>query len=565
MRKSLFAVALLSSLLLLLVGCNAAKETGPKQEQLKKIKVLLDWTPNTNHTGVYVAQKRGYYKEQGLEVEIIQPSEGGASQLVAAGQGDFGFSYQEEVTIARTAGVPVKALAAVIQHNTSGFASPVEKGIKSPKDFEGKKYGGWGSPAEEEMIKALMNQEKADFKKVDPMLGTEEDFRELCEKAMEKGIRIILDGVFNHTGSDSVYFNKDGRYSETGAYQSKESPYYKWYRFTEFPDRYDSWWGIDTLPGVNETEPSYLDFIIRSEDSVVKHWLRCGASGFRLDVADELPDEFIEALRAAVKEIRSDAAIIGEVWEDASNKMSYGRRRKYFQGNQLDSVMNYPLKDAVIDFLVKGRDGAALEKAVNSLWDNYPEPAFGALMNILGTHDTERILTVLAEGSRDADEARQRLFLACLIVSFMPGIPCVYYGDEIGMKGGKDPLNRMCFEPGRGDPQILRFYRRLFAFRGKIDGLEDYSFQPRSAEGSFYSFARTGSGGRLVVAANSGGGASGSSNGDSRGSLVYRLDLKIAENESLKDFFISGSVSYETEEAFRIGENSGIAAWIVKI
>jgi glycosidase len=405
----------------------------------------------------------------------------------------------------------------------------------------------------------------ADFKKVDPMLGTEEDFRELCEKAMEKGIRIILDGVFNHTGSDSVYFNKDGRYSETGAYQSKESPYYKWYRFTEFPDRYDSWWGIDTLPGVNETEPSYLDFIIRSEDSVVKHWLRCGASGFRLDVADELPDEFIEALRAAVKEIRSDAAIIGEVWEDASNKMSYGRRRKYFQGNQLDSVMNYPLKDAVIDFLVKGRDGAALEKAVNSLWENYPEPAFGALMNILGTHDTERILTVLAEGSRDADEARQRLFLACLIVSFMPGIPCVYYGDEIGMKGGKDPLNRMCFEPGRGDPQILRFYRRLFAFRGKIDGLEDYSFQPRSAEGSFYSFARTGSGGRLVVAANSGGGASGSSNGDSRGSLVYRLDLKIAENESLKDFFISGSVSYETEEAFRIGENSGIAAWIVKI
>ena len=177
MKKSLFAVALLSSLLLLLIGCNAAKETGPKQEPLKKIIVLLDWTPNTNHTGVYVAQKRGYYKEQGLDVEIIQPSEGGASQLVAAGQGDFGFSYQEEVTIARTAGVPVKALAAVIQHNTSGFASPVEKGIKSPKDFEGKKYGGWGSPAEEEMIKALMNQEKADFKKVDMInIGTADFF-----------------------------------------------------------------------------------------------------------------------------------------------------------------------------------------------------------------------------------------------------------------------------------------------------------------------------------------------------------------------------------------------------
>lgn len=166
MKKSLFALALLSSLLLLLMGCGNAKETGQKQE-LKKVTVLLDWTPNTNHTGVYVAQKRGYYKEQGLDVEIVQPGEGGAAQLVAAGQAEFGFSYQEEVTVARTMGVPVKALAAVIQHNTSGFASPVEKEIKSPKDFEGRKYGGWGSPAEEAMIKALMNGENADFDKVE--------------------------------------------------------------------------------------------------------------------------------------------------------------------------------------------------------------------------------------------------------------------------------------------------------------------------------------------------------------------------------------------------------------
>lgn len=166
MKRSLFALALLSSLLLLLMGCGNAKENGQKQE-LKKVTVLLDWTPNTNHTGVYVAQKRGYYKEQGLDVEIVQPSEGGAAQLVAAGQAEFGFSYQEEVTIARTMGVPVKALAAVIQHNTSGFASPVSKGIKTPKDFEGRKYGGWGSPAEEAMIKALMNGENADFDKVE--------------------------------------------------------------------------------------------------------------------------------------------------------------------------------------------------------------------------------------------------------------------------------------------------------------------------------------------------------------------------------------------------------------
>lgn len=181
MKKSLFALALLSSLLLLLMGCNNAKETGEKQE-LKKVTVLLDWTPNTNHTGVYVAQKRGYYKEQGLDVEIVQPSEGGAAQLVAAGQGDFGFSYQEEVTIARTMGVPVKALAAVIQHNTSGFASPAAKGIKTPKDFEGRKYGGWGSPAEEAMIKALMNEENADFAQVEMInIGTADFFTSISK------------------------------------------------------------------------------------------------------------------------------------------------------------------------------------------------------------------------------------------------------------------------------------------------------------------------------------------------------------------------------------------------
>lgn len=181
MKKSLFALALLSSLLLLLTGCGNAKDTG-KEQELKKVTVLLDWTPNTNHTGVYVAQKRGYYREQGLEVDIVQPSEGGAAQLVAAGQAEFGFSYQEEVTIARTMGVPVKALAAVIQHNTSGFASPAMKGIKAPKDFEGRKYGGWGSPAEEAMIKALMNEDNADFDKVEMInIGTADFFTSISK------------------------------------------------------------------------------------------------------------------------------------------------------------------------------------------------------------------------------------------------------------------------------------------------------------------------------------------------------------------------------------------------
>lgn len=388
-----------------------------------------------------------------------------------------------------------------------------------------------------------------DYKKIDPMLGTEEDFRELCEKAKERGIRIILDGVFNHTGSDSIYFNKSGRYPGQGAYQSKDSPYYSWYRFIEYPEKYESWWGIDTLPGVNETEPSYLDYIARGEDSVIRHWLRCGASGYRLDVADELPDEFLESVRTAVKEIKSDGAVIGEVWEDASNKISYGRRRRYLLGSQLDTVMNYPLKNAIIEYLVYRRDGIAFEQIVNNLWENYPEPAFSTLMNILGTHDTARIFTVMSENSKDDDYARQRLFLAMLILSFMPGIPCVYYGDELGMKGGSDPMNRMCFQPEHGDPYILRYFKRLFQFRNRIDGLGEFSFRPRSAEGGFYSFRRIGENGHLIIAVNA-------------GNQDYLLNLAMKEKEILRDFFISGSVSFERQGVFRIKENSGIVAYI---
>lgn len=461
---------------------------------------------------------------------------------------------------------PEQKKAYVLREDWGGIpnASPDENGIVQNNDFFGGNLRGIIEKLEylaelgvtviylNPVFEAYSNHryDTADYKRIDPMLGTEEDFIELCRIALDKGIRIILDGVFNHTGSDSIYFNKKGRYPETGAYQSTESPYYAWYRFTEHPEKYDSWWGIDTLPGVNETEASYLDYMIRSEDSVVKHWMRCGASGFRLDVADELPDEFLEALRSAVKEINPDGAVIGEVWEDASNKMAYGRRRKYFLGNQLDSVMNYPLKNAVIDYLIHRKDGPELERTVNNLWENYPKPAFNALMNIMGTHDTPRIFSVLEENCRDYGCTRQRLFLDLLITSFMPGIPCVYYGDEIGMRGGRDPFNRMCFIPEQSDPEILRFYKRLFAFRGRIGGLDDYDFRPRSAEGSFYSFSRAGKEGRLIIAANP-------------GPQDYLLNLAMKENEVLKDFFISGTVLYERHGVYRIRENSGIAAWIL--
>ena len=176
----------------------------------------------------------------------------------------------------------------------------------------------------------------ADYSKIDPLLGTEKDLKSLCKKAKERGISVILDGVFSHTGDDSIYFNKYGRYDSVGAYQSKESPYYKWFKFINHPDDYHSWWGISILPEVIEESHEFIEFIA-GEKGIARKWLKCGVRGWRLDVADELPDIFLDEFRKAVKAENKEALVLGEVWEDASNKFSYGQRRKYFQGEELDS------------------------------------------------------------------------------------------------------------------------------------------------------------------------------------------------------------------------------------
>jgi len=191
-----------------------------------------------------------------------------------------------------------------------------------------------------------------DYSKIDPILGTEEDFKELCQKCDEAGIKIILDGVFSHTGSDSIYFNKYGSYGEnTGAFRDKNSPFHSWYQWCDEGGGYHSWWGCSNLPNVNELDATYIDYILQSDDAIIKKWIKNGAFGWRLDVADELPDSFIKILRKEVKKQNPQAVIIGEVWEDASNKESYGKRREYLLGEELDSVMNYPFKDNVKGFL----------------------------------------------------------------------------------------------------------------------------------------------------------------------------------------------------------------------
>ncbi len=384
----------------------------------------------------------------------------------------------------------------------------------------------------------------ADYKKIDPLLGTEDDFKELCRKAGEKGIKIVLDGVFNHTGSDSIYFNKNGRYPEVGAYQSKDSPYYSWYRFIDYPDNYESWWGVDTLPHVNEGDPSYLDFILNDEDSVVKHWLKAGASGFRLDVVDELPDVFLDRFREVVKEWDKDAVIIGEVWEDAATKISYGQKRHYLDGTQLDSVMNYPLRTGILDFFEDRITGKEFLKAIGELEKNYPETVFYGLMNILGTHDTERILSILGQ---------RKLFAALPTWALMPGIPCLYYGDENGMEGGKDPLNRGCFEPEKRNVDIYRHFRKLFAFKSKLEAIDDLSkmkYEASEQGDDYYDFQRKGKKARLIVCTQRKG--------------KRTINLKLKAKEEVHDFFISGNVYMKDFTQFIMRGCSSFAVIIEK-
>lgn len=341
---------------------------------------------------------------------------------------------------------------------------------------------------------------------IDPALGTLADFEELCEKCEAEGIKIILDGVFSHTGSDSVYFNKYGSYGEnTGAYKDWNSPYRSWYQWNS--TGYDSWWGCSNLPNVNELEPTYIDYILRGEDAIIKKWLGHGAFGWRLDVADELPDEFIKILRAEAKSQNPDAVVIGEVWEDASNKESYGKRREYLLGDELDSVMNYPFKDNVIAFLTGDIDAREFDDRMMTVAEHYPLESLYSTMNLLGTHDTVRVKNVLSgqyiDGSASWEKksgfrleakaetlAIKRLKLAAFLQMTFAGVPCIYYGDEIGMQGLSDPFNRMPFTWRCIDNELLDYYREVTALRNKMDCLRCGSFETVFAKGGVFAYIR---------------------------------------------------------------------------
>lgn len=347
----------------------------------------------------------------------------------------------------------------------------------------------------------------ADYMNADPLLGTNEEFTALCKAAEKVGIRIILDGVFSHTGSDSIYFNREGRYGSGGAYHDKFSPYRSWYDFSpNYKCGYRSWWGFDTLPEVNEENPGYRNFIC-GKGGVIDTWISRGASGFRLDVADELPDDFIEEIRKAVKAHGNDKLLIGEVWEDATTKIAYDKRRTYLLGLGLDCVMNYPFRSAVLDY-IKGTDTVAIADRIMSVCENYPKPALDTLMNFLSTHDTERAITCLAGAPMEGhdrywqsgrrlsavayEQGIKRLTMAYALIFTLPGVPSIYYGDEIGMQGYKDPFNRAYFDWESTENRVRPVLKNLAELRKSCDAFYDGKMEIVKAEGDILHFRRVG-------------------------------------------------------------------------
>lgn len=321
-----------------------------------------------------------------------------------------------------------------------------------------------------------------DYMSVDPHFGDQKLFEKLVKEAGKRGMRVVLDGVFNHTGSDSVYFDKYSRYPTLGAFESQDSPYFGWYDFSQWPNRYNAWWGFDSLPKLihmrnGAFNESLENYIYEGKDSVAGHWLKDGASGWRLDVPNEVANPVWPLFRQAVKKTRPDAAIIGEIWDNAS---------QYLLGNEFDSVMNYRFRDAVWNFFGNGSmDARGLDEALTSIREDYPAPAFVAMMNLVDSHDTARIRNVLGES---VDKQK----LVALFQLTYAGAPSIYYGDEAGVSGGPDPDSRRTYPWGQEDQNLVMYYQSLTQLRHHNSALREGSVQTllADAEQGLYGFGR---------------------------------------------------------------------------
>ncbi len=369
------------------------------------------------------------------------------------------------------------------------------------------------------IFKAYSNHryDTGDYLKVDELLGTEDDFKRLLDAAHEKGMKIILDGVFNHSGADSLYFNKFGTYDSLGAYQSKSSSYYDWYYFKKFPDEYACWWGCDNVPDLNKSNKDYRALVF-GKNGVVEKWQKLGADGWRLDVVDELPIDFVNLLIKKIKSVNKDALVIGEVWEDASTKVSYGELRPYLLGDQLDGTMNYPFMNAIIAYVRDG-DEKFFKDTVQSILENYPKETVYCLMNSLGTHDTVRIINALSDvrahgwskthklgyklPDSEYEKAKKKLYLASVLQFTLPGIPSIFYGDEAGLQGFDDPINRRPYPWGSEDKEILAHYKKLGRIRRENRAVFSGGFNMRDENG-LVAYERAGGDDEILIAVNAG-------------------------------------------------------------
>lgn len=341
----------------------------------------------------------------------------------------------------------------------------------------------------------------ADYTKIDSMFGSEEDLKNLILKAKAKNIQIILDGVFNHTGDDSVYFNKYSTYKSVGAYQSKNSLYYDWYSFSNYPETYESWWGITTMPQIKDNSPTFTNFLC-DNNGILKKYMKLGLLGFRLDVVDEIDNNKLNQICSAIRSVKKDALIVGEVWEDASNKIAYSVRRKYFLGEQLNSVMNYPLKNAIINY-IQTKNCNNLKNTIFTLLDHYPKDVCNNLMNILGTHDSSRIYSVIMEVTGSKEETVNLLKIATLLQFTCFGVPCIFYGDEQGLTGINAPYCRVCFPTKNINPSLTNWYKFLGTLRS-LDVFANGNFNIIKAENELFCFERNYKNKKVVIVTNCG-------------------------------------------------------------
>lgn len=313
------------------------------------------------------------------------------------------------------------------------------------------------------MANSSHKYDTADYLQVDSMFGSEEEFKQLIDAAKNLGIKIIIDGVYNHTGSDSIYFNKYNRFDSVGAFNSPDSPYYSWYDFIEYPNEYQTWWGIDTLPKIKYNAEGYHD-LIAGENGVINKFLKLGVFGVRLDVVDELTDVFTKKISDRVKSFGDNKVVVGEVWEDAATKIAYNYRKQYFTQNELSSVMNYPVKESILSY-VRNRNPFDLYCTLRMILNSYPKAVQDNLMNFLDTHDTSRIFSELLDISNgDREVAFKLLKIATVIMFTVMGVPSIFYGDEYGMENN-DGSSRGCFDWENYNNEIFSWFIKLTKIR----------------------------------------------------------------------------------------------------